>query len=442
MKKIAFDKNIHYEIIIFSHINKTKLEEKIFFKKYFSLLNKKTTEINENNLNQEIEKIKNKNIKYYKINNQDMKDLQRTFRTSKLKVYIENPINIGNGKILAQKNNYFTIYDNAKYEPLYKFESIKTNIISGILLDNNDLILNSNENIYIYRLEKRNYSLYQTIYEKKVYKPKYFQLGDIWEYHYLNFVLKRVKAMNENKFMSISTYGFKIYNKDENKNYLCIFTYICDGVGERKILENVHEIKNNEYILINKRKYKNYEQNFIRDEDEFVLEKLEIKNDENNEGIKKCGLNESDSGFFTKIGKFFKELISKDNNEKKELIIKYTIFEYLSNYIILKNKYFLILIENNLLILNLLNHQMKTYYITNGNIIKWNCPNDNKFLLIDFCDIILFELIDNNVNEDNILLVDLIITGYIKSNNIQNLIKFNNVQNRFYTKLNNFILLY
>ena len=85
---------------------------------------------------------------------------------------------------------------------------------------------------------------------------------------------------------------------------------------------------------------------------------------------------------------------------------------------------------------------MKTYYITNGNIIKWNCPNDNKFLLIDFCDIILFELIDNNVNEDNILLVDLIITGYIKSNNIQNLIKFNNVQNRFYTKLNNFILLY
>ena len=84
-----------------------------------------------------------------------MKDLFNTFKTSKLKVYLTNPINIGKGKILDQKNNYFQIYDNVKYELLYKFENINTYIISGVLLDNNDLILNSKEKIYIYRLEKK-----------------------------------------------------------------------------------------------------------------------------------------------------------------------------------------------------------------------------------------------------------------------------------------------
>ena len=415
------------------------MDEKIFFKKYFSFLKERNEKINVNNLNEEIEKIKNNNSKYYKINNQDMKELFNTFKTSKLKVYLTNPINIGKGKILDQKNNYFKIYDNVKYELLYKFENINTYIIYGILLDNNDLILNSKEKIYIYRLEKEQYSLYKTIFEKKSYKPKHFKFEDHWEHIYLDFKILRIKAMNKNQFMSISTYGFKIYNKNEKNKYLCIFTYICNEVNKNKVLENVHEIKKNEYLLINKRKFKIFEST-----DELILEKLEIKYDENNESIKKDGLNESDTRFFSKVGNYFKELVSKDNNEKKELkeLIKYGVFKYLSNYIILKKKYFLILIENNLLILTILNYQMKTYYITSGKIIKWNCPNDNKFLLIDLGEIILFELIDNNVNEDNILSVDLIITGYIRSNNISNLLKFNDSQNNFYRKLNDSILLY
>ena len=65
-----------------------------------------------------------------------------------------------------------------KYELLYQFKNINTSIISGILLDNNDLILNSNEKIYIYRLEKEQFSLYKTIFEKKIYKPKFFQYED------------------------------------------------------------------------------------------------------------------------------------------------------------------------------------------------------------------------------------------------------------------------
>ena len=60
MRRFAFDKNIQNEIIILSHINKTKLDEKIFFKKYFSFLKERNEKINVDNLNEEIEKIKNK----------------------------------------------------------------------------------------------------------------------------------------------------------------------------------------------------------------------------------------------------------------------------------------------------------------------------------------------------------------------------------------------
>ena len=288
-----------------------------------------------------------------------------------------------------QKINYFIIYDNVKFEILYKFESVNVYIISGILLDNNDLILNSNETIYIYRLKNNNYTLYKTILEKDIYK-------------YLNYKLKLIKKINENTFMIISSYGFKIYNKDKNNNYICIFTYICDEISKNKILENVYKINKNEYILINIRKYESIEHKFIKTEaDELVLEKLEIKNEDNNEDIKRDGSNEVNDGFYTMEINFFKELVFKNKYEKKELI-NYTKFECLSKYIILKNKYFLILIQDSLLILNLLNHRMKTYFITNGNIIKWNCPNDNKFLYIDLGNIILFELIDNNEIEDNI----------------------------------------
>ena len=57
--------------------------------------------IQEKNLSKEIEKYKKNNSKYYKINNQDMKKLESSFKSPKLKVYLNNPIDIGDGKICA-----------------------------------------------------------------------------------------------------------------------------------------------------------------------------------------------------------------------------------------------------------------------------------------------------------------------------------------------------
>ena len=155
-------------------------------------------------------------------------------------------------------------------------------INSGVVLDNNDIILSTNEYIYIYKLINNGYNLFQTIFEKEQYKSKFFQLGDIWEYHYLNYRLIYVKQLNKtNRFMSISTYVFKIYDINENINsiYSCIFTYVCDETNKEKILQNAYEINDKEFILINKRIYNNHvkEENHIYREKEFVLEKLDIK---------------------------------------------------------------------------------------------------------------------------------------------------------------------
>ena len=44
-----------------------------------------------------------------------MKELESSFKTSKLKVYLNNPINLTHGKILDKRDKSFIIYDNIKF---------------------------------------------------------------------------------------------------------------------------------------------------------------------------------------------------------------------------------------------------------------------------------------------------------------------------------------
>ena len=438
MEKKYFGKNIENELIILSHIKQTKIDEEISFKRYLSQIEPNDKNIQEKNLSKEIEKYKKNNSKYYKINNQDMKELESSFKSPKLKVYVNNPIEIGDGKIFAQNYKNYIIYDNTKYNVLYNFEKVNDNddIYSGIFLDKTDIILSSDYKIFIYRFSDEKFSLFQTINEYDLYKPKYFQGYEFWEYINLKYNLIKIKKLDEKSFISISTYGFKIFNKDNNNNYSCTFTYICDETNKRKILIDAYEINKNEYIAINKRIYEKTEGNFTYELNEFVIEIVEIKDCENNKGIGKDESNKSE-GFFSKFGKFLKDLIYKTNYNKKE-IFNFIGYEHLSNYLILKKKFFIILIENNLLILNLLDKHMKMYFITRGIILKWNCNDDNKFLLIDYGNIILLELKDN---EENPMDINLIITGYLNSPYINNLIKIKE-KNSFYKKFKNYILVY
>ena len=106
------------------------------------------------------EKKKSNNI-YEEIIETDMKNLEKTFKTFKLKVYLSDPLFIGESKVGLMKNNCFIIYDNFQFNILYEIELRKEDkIILAVELDNKDLILlntgnkkyTDQNNILIYRL--------------------------------------------------------------------------------------------------------------------------------------------------------------------------------------------------------------------------------------------------------------------------------------------------
>ena len=109
-----------------------------------------------------------------------------------------------------------------------------------------------------------------------------------------------------------------------------------------------------------------------------------------------------------------KKKVKKEKNYKIKSDYR-NIFEYstfgdrhnLSDYIILKNKYFIIMIDYHILVFNIFSgEQMKRYSIVEERIDnlyfdnhmqigKWNCINDNEFFINKEGNITLFELDDS-----------------------------------------------
>ena len=111
----------------------------------------------------------------------------------------------------------------------------------------------------------------------------------------------------------------------------------------------------------------------------------------------------------------------------------------LSNFLILKNKYFIIFVDNHLLVFHLLNDILiKRYTFIGGcyfpNIIKWKNANDNEFLLINNDNITLIEM---NENKE---IINLKIIGYYYLSDASSLSI--NEENRFYMSKKDSILLY
>ena len=121
-------------------------------------------------------------------------------------------------------------------------------------------------------------------------------------------------------------------------------------------------------------------------------------------------------------------------------------YHYFSNLIILKQKYFIIMIDYYLLVFDLsTGEQMarykiakkgekKLYYDKFYEIEKWNSINDNEFFMNEGGYITLFELDDTNG-----ITIKIIAYSYLP--NIGNLNKIEN-QNRFYSKAEDHILIY
>ena len=113
-----------------------------------------------------------------------------------------------------------------------------------------------------------------------------------------------------------------------------------------------------------------------------------------------------------------------------------------SDLVFLKNNYFIILVDNHLLVFNLLNDILiKRYTFLGGcyypKIIKWNSANDNEFLLINNDNITLIELNENNA------IINLKIIGYYYLSDASSLLSYEgNEGNRFYLDKKDYILLY
>ena len=325
-----------------------------------------------------------------------------------------------------------------------------------IELDNNDLILfiNTNKNknnwrfeneIHIYRLKDKNYCLDQKIKEdRNGYKIQESYSGCFVSSKQFN--LLDIKKLSGNRFISISNYGFRIYSLNNNNQYsLILMDTHLEGINK------ICEINENKFIFCT---IKHYGASMGGPGHDYLLiEKgniIKIGEKELNERI--IGLNERKS-----ILRYGENNDNFDLEKSKKLISSLksessfkSIFEYstyggshnFSDYIIIKNKYFCILVDNYLLIFHLLDNDLTKRYtfLKNGeknlyigskyNIRKWNNTNDNKFLLIFDDYIILFELNENYLNGRNV--INLKIIGNYNFPNSSSLLT--DEENMFYVK--------
>lgn len=350
-------------------------------------------------------------IESKKENSKNKKKLEEIFKSPKIKVHLNNAEILGKGKIYGTSGNKFIIYENKTFTKLFEieFENIN-NIQSVIELDNHDLIFfminekkkkqDENFNFYleeydfndfeliIYRLKDNNYSILQKIKEERKGYELQFELSGCFEYT-KTFFLKKIKKLSENRFMSISNYGIRLYSLNNSNLYSLVL------MESDLSCDIIHEINKNEFIIcINK----HYDSMSLGDFDYLLVKKISIENFDKN-----------------KLNKKIEEFNEKESNEI-ESSLKLTcscktLFEYstyeevhkFSNYIILKNKLFMILVDNHLLIFNLIDNKLiKRYTIIDDkkqkyediDIKKWS---DNEFLITKDGRIYLFELNENNL---------------------------------------------
>ena len=163
MSSTYFD-NISQQNIALSHLKFENENEKNFYfgSKYFDSYKmeyekkkekNKSDKIIEKEVSEEIceksKKLKEDSLKFYKIEDIKNKELENTFKNSKLKVYLKCISNLENGKICGNSGNKCSIYECMYFNKLYDIKNI-IDAKSIIELDNNDLIIFKYNIIFIF----------------------------------------------------------------------------------------------------------------------------------------------------------------------------------------------------------------------------------------------------------------------------------------------------
>ena len=451
-----YDEKIKPEIIILSDLknnNNTKYEE--YYSSWVIQRQKEKENPNKSKevINAEIkEEIKNnmnilkkESMKYYQIDNTKNEELEEIFNQIKLKInFTSKPRILRNGKFYTISQGCFTMYDNKLYNKSLeiKFEE-KTNIISAIELDNKDLVFFAENQLIIYRLKNKKYSLFQKIDENRAGYKRQMSFSGCMAYP-KTYEALFIKEISGNRFICVSNYGFKIYALNEKMEYSII---LLEPYHES--IRKIYELDKDNFIFCSQidcgASLGGPEHNIL------ILDKIKLKEitKQEKEGRLKEINNSDDYDDFCYYYKEEKQekKITKGDNKNIINSLKYNceyneFFEY-SEYdehhyfrgeIILKNKYFLVGIDNNILLFDIFSgKQLKRYtilaegidnlYKKDVNINKWKNNNDNEFLINIKGNILLFRLTDEN---------DLRIIANSYFNYIINLKKLEENNNKFY----------
>ena len=148
----------------------------------------------------------------YKINNEKAKELESIFKQKKLKINFDSkPEILRDGKFYTISQGSLIIYDNKFFNKLHEIKlENNCNYTSVIQLDNQDLILFSEDEIIIYRLINGKFILVQKINDNKAgYKMQREFSG--CEGYPKSYRAEFIKEISGNRFILVSNYGYKIY---------------------------------------------------------------------------------------------------------------------------------------------------------------------------------------------------------------------------------------
>ena len=417
---------------------------------------------------------------HYNIDEQKKKELESTFGQIKLKIELPGkPQILREGKIISLSRESFTIYDSNLFKKIYEIKNERAiQPDFAIELDNGDLIIaiKSDDKIYnyellVYRLKDKEYFLCQRIKEGGLgFTAKYYITGHCSysrQYHKLDYKISELKKISGNRFFCLSNHGIKMYSLNEKNEYSLVLIE-----DELKDLVMLHEVNENKFIFSDQIVRTNY----FYSSAEMYIGIFELKNATKEELDKKLSI-VKEKGFQTgkKGGYCHKynmfgfpifrgpeaEEIEETNNlsydaELKKIIeslklscsIKAT-QKYnnnsglqLSDSIILKNKYLIMVIGVNILVIDLNEGtELKIFEllidgIFDGNdslfmfehidIKKWSNAEDNQFIFIIGKNVILVELVEDENGIKLKILNYSYFPNIISSKNLRNLSEKNN----------------
>ena len=454
-----FDPKVKSNIIVICNLNNYNVKGSYGYYDDWRMLRQKMKE-NPNKSEKEIETEVKEEIKRntnklreesmqrdYKINNEKAKELETIFKQIKLKINFDSkPKILRDGKFYTISQGSLFIYDNRFFNKLYEIKlENNCNYTSVIQLDNEDLILFSEDEIVIYRIINGKFTLFQKINDNRAgYEMQRSRSGCM--FYPKSYKAKFIKEISGNRFILVSNYGYKIYSLNEKNEYIITLLEIFHDA-----LKTIIELNKNNFIFLSEiergASLGGPGYNIL------VIDKIllkEISNSEKQERLNKLkerDYYDDEDGFFGYRGKKPAKKLNEEEIKnvieslrythiKQELLdySSYGSYHYFRGNIILEKKYLIIAIDNNILIFDISSgKQLKRYeiliyrednlYKCEANIYKWNNNKDNEFILNLRGNIIMFELI----NED-----ELKITNQIYFKDIKDLKKLNEKSNKFY----------